>query len=182
MFPVNNKEGKIEGMVRVVNSTNGFRALIKGMSSEVLDLEFSNLKGIVLLGCIEKNAIHVHQIENLSDKIICTLLVKIENTSPEREVLNDSIKWCPYVPATEIEIDEYVGQQLVWVRGNTYECYSIQSIRDSYGVGTHSAKNLEEGCLRHTESTNIMCAVYSPDGTTLCVSCEDGHVRFYQVN
>lgn len=49
-------------------------------------------------------------------------------------------------------------------------------------VGIHSNSSIIEGCLKHKENSTITCAAYSPDGTTLSVSCSDGHIRFYQVS
>lgn len=120
-------------MVRVANVA-GHRALIKGMAREVLDLEFANLKDQLILGCIESNAIHIHKIENLPDKIICTLLIKIEDPISDIAIKSAKISWCPYMPDNENEIDEYAGQQVVWIRGNTYQCYSVRAIVDTYGV------------------------------------------------
>lgn len=116
------------------NSVNNYRALIKGLSSEVLDLQFAHMKSIIMLGCIEQTALHVHKIENLTDRIVCTLIIKIEDPISGHVPLYDKVKWCPFVPESEDEVDDYVGQQLVWFRGNIYQCYSIKSLVDAYGV------------------------------------------------
>lgn len=121
-------------MVRVFNSVNSHRELIKGMSNEVLDLQFAHMKSIILLGCIEQTALHVHKIEDTPDKVFSTLMVKIEDPISGHVPLYDKIKWCPFVPEGEDDVDEYVGQQLVWFRGNVYQCYSIKSVVDAYGV------------------------------------------------
>lgn len=121
-------------MVRVFNSVNNNRELIKGMSNEVLDLQFAHMKSIILLGCIEQTALHVHKIEDTPEKVLCTLMVKIEDPIAGHVPLYDKIKWCPFVPEGEDEVDEYVGQQLVWFRRNVYQCYSIKSVVDAYGV------------------------------------------------
>lgn len=121
-------------MVRVFNSVNNNRELIKGMSNEVLDLQFAHMKSIILLGCIEQTALHVHKIEDTPEKVQCTLMVKIEDPIAGHVPLYDKIKWCPFVPEGEDEVDEYVGQQLVWFRGNVYQCYSIKTVVDAYGV------------------------------------------------
>lgn len=134
VFVVNNKEAGTEGMVRVVNPTSGHRALIKGMTSEVLDLQFAHLKRQIMLGCIEAGALHIHKIDNLGDKIVCTLLLKIEDSTTGTLAPTNKISWCPYVPENELEIDEYSSQQLVWIRGSTYQCYSIRSVINMYGV------------------------------------------------
>lgn len=132
IFLVNNKEN--EGMVRVVNAALSLRALIKGMTGEVLDLQFAHLKSKIILGCIEKGALHIHKIENMSDSIVCTLLLKIQDSMNAPLTSFNRINWCPYVPEDEMEIDEYVSHQLVWIRGSTYQCYSIRSVIDMYGV------------------------------------------------
>lgn len=170
-------------MVRVVNPTTGHRALIKGMSSEVLDLQFAHLKGVILLACIEETALHIHRIDTVENQIVCTLLLRIEDTSYEASETFpvNSISWCPYVPEKESEIDEYVSRQIVWIRGPTFRCYSIRSVLDMYGKGINIGSSSVEGTLEHREAANVTQASFSPDGTTLCVSCEDGVIRFYQV-
>lgn len=171
-------------MVRVVNPSNGNRALIKGMSTEVLDLQFAHLKDIILLACIEDAALHIHRIDALNDKIVCTLLQTIEDTNRELGVTFpvNRVSWCPYVPEKESEIDEYVSQQLVWIRGPTFRCYSICSIVQNYGKGSRLNADAMDGTIQHKEGANVTEAAFSPDGTTLCVSCEDGIIRFYQVS
>lgn len=170
-------------MVRVVNPSNGHRALIKGMSSEVLDLQFAHLKGVLLLACIEDTALHIHRIDTLDNGIECTLLLTIKDTGPngDESYPINGVNWCPYVSENEAEIDEYVSQQIVWIRGNTFRCYSIRSVVDMYGKGASLGSASVAGTLEHTEMVNITHAAFSPDGTTLCVSCEDGFIRFYQV-
>lgn len=121
-------------MVRVFNSQNNCRALIRGMSKEVLDLQFAHLKSSILLGCIEQSALHVHKFENFPDKILSTFIVKIEDPITGHIPLYDKIRWCPFVPEVEDEVDEYIGQQVVWSRGNVYQCYSIKLVVDRHGV------------------------------------------------
>lgn len=151
------------------------------MTNEVLDLQFAHVKAVILLGCIEENALHIHRIDNSSAVMTCTLLLKIEETPCVPMAPTNKISWCPYVPETDQEIDEYSSQELVWIRGATYQCYSIRSVIDNYGTGTSLKANAIEGTLRHKESSIITGATLSPDGTTLSVSCEDGVIRFYQV-
>ncbi|XP_037024595.1 enhancer of mRNA-decapping protein 4 homolog isoform X1 [Bradysia coprophila] len=178
---VNNKDGVGEGMVRVFNSVTNSRELIKGMSNEVLDLQFAHMKSIVLLGSIEQTALHVHKIDDTPEKVLCTLMVKIEDPIAGHVPLYDKIKWCPFVPEGEDEVDEYVGQQLVWFRGSVYQCYSIKSVVDAYGIGQQLSKNVIEGSLKQKESAVITGATFSPDGSTLSVSCQNGVIRFYQI-
>lgn len=42
-------------------------------------------------------------------------------------------------------------------------------------------KNVIEGSLKQKETSVITGATFSPDGTTLSVSCKNGVIRFYQV-
>lgn len=48
-------------------------------------------------------------------------------------------------------------------------------------VGKHLTKNVIEGSLKQKETSVITGATFSPDGTTLSVSCKNGVIRFYQV-
>ncbi|KAJ6649871.1 Enhancer of mRNA-decapping protein 4 like [Pseudolycoriella hygida] len=178
---VNNKEGIAEGMVRVLNSENNNRELIKGMSNEVLDLQFAHMKSIILLGCIEKTALHVHKVEDTPEKVVCSLMVKIEDPIAGHVPLYDKIKWCPFVPEEEDEVNEFVGQELVWFRGNVYQCYSVKAVTDAYGIGQHLSKNVIEGSLKQTEVAVITGASFSPDGSTLGVCLKNGLIRFYQI-
>lgn len=131
---VNGKDGKPEGMVRVVNPSTGQRALIRGKSNEVLDLQFAHMKSQILLASIEDIALHIHKIETVGDNIICTLLLKIEDSIAGHLPKYDKINWCPYVPENESESDNYVGRLIVWTRGTNYQCYSVNSVVEAYGV------------------------------------------------
>jgi enhancer of mRNA-decapping protein 4 len=189
-----------EGMVRVVHIGQSQRALIKGMSGEVLDLQFAHIKSEVLLGCIEETALHIHKIALVHDKIVCTLVLKITDILKDHVPKYDRISWCPYVAETVDDIDEDSSKYLVWVRGNNFHCYSVNAIVGSVGVsrifdnffsslklfslktGEFASKDIEIGCLKFTDNIDcITCAIYSPDGTTLAISSEDGTIRFYQV-
>lgn len=139
---VHNRDARIEGMVRVVNSKTTYRALIKGLTGEVLDLQFAHLKSTVLLGCLEDSALHIHTIETVGDKMFCHLLLKIEDPSAISVATSNKINWCPYVPENELEIDEYASQELVWIRGNAYHCYSVNSIVQMYEVIRNAALKL----------------------------------------
>jgi enhancer of mRNA-decapping protein 4 len=71
---------------------------------------------------------------------------------------------------------------LVWVRGNSFECYSIKTILDKYGSGIHQADDINEGIVKSNDNKTLITSVaFSPDGTTLAIGCEDGYIRFYQI-
>lgn len=123
-------------MVRVMNPSTGQRALIRGKSSEVLDLQFAHMKSQILLASIEDIALHIHKIETVAENIICTLLLKIEDVIPDHVPKYDQINWCPYVPADETESDSYVGRLIVWIRGTSYQCYSVNAVVENYGVSS----------------------------------------------
>lgn len=175
-------------MVRVVNPSNGHRALIKGMTTEVLDLQFAHIRNLMVLASIEETALHLHKIDSLADKILCTMLLKIVDTHVPAPGTLHRLNWCPYVPEKETEIDEYISQQLVWVRGPLFRCYSVRSVVNMYGVGSRLTADTVEGTLSNRKTlsqswaqTQITGASFSPDGSTLCVSGMDGMIRFYQV-
>lgn len=129
-------------MVRVVNPVNGQRALIRGKSTEVLDLQFAHIKSQILLASIECSALHIHKIETVSENIICTLLLKIDDPIPNPLNLTkyDKINWCPFVPDTETKNDDHAGKLLVWTRGTNFQCFNISTVVDAYGVSEAISK------------------------------------------
>lgn len=124
----------VVGMVRVVNTENGERTLIKGMTNEILDIQFAHIESQVILACIEETCLYVYRIEDEGGKIGTTFLLKIEIPVDEFETKYNKINWCPSVPQSKDEIDEYASQLLVWLHGNTFRCFSVNTIIDSYGV------------------------------------------------
>lgn len=188
------KEGKIiaysinvngQGMVRLIHFGMGSkRALIKGMSKEVLDLQFADFSEQIIIGCIEETALHVHRLEvDAAESLSCVLLLKIENPILDHVPTLDKISWCPYVPEENDTVDEFSVMLLVWVRGNKFECYSVKTILDTYKAGVHQAADISEGLVKSYDEDRslITHATYSPDGTTLAISTADGFIRFYQI-
>lgn len=189
------KEGKIiaysinvngQGMVRLIHFAMGNkRALIKGMSKEIMDLQFADYSKEIIIGCIEESALHVHRLEVAEggESLVCVQLLKIENPLPGHVPTLDKISWCPYVPEGNDSVDEFSPMLLVWVRGNKFECYSVKTILETYKAGVHQAKNITDGLIRSYEEDRapITHATYSPDGTTLAISTADGVIRFYQI-
>lgn len=170
-----------EGMIRIVHLTLGQRALIKGMSGEVLDLQFAHISSTILLGIIEQMALHVHAIEIISEKIVCSKLMKIHDPIDGHVPVCDKVSWCPYLQDSAFE-DKYASQLLVWTRGDTFQCYSISAVLQHYGKGDIEGKDISEGGFKYRDSLPVITgAIFSADGTTLAVSCEDGVIRFYQV-
>uniref|UniRef100_A0A1B0CH76 Uncharacterized protein n=1 Tax=Lutzomyia longipalpis TaxID=7200 RepID=A0A1B0CH76_LUTLO len=177
-----NNHGTAEGMVRVVNVQTGQRSLIKGMANEVLDLQFAYLETQIILGCIDEASLFIHRIDTLSEKLSVVLLLKIQDTLVGHDCKYDKLAWCPSVPQSKDDVDEYASQLLVWARGSQFQCYSINAVLDAYGTGTHKAADISDGSLKFQESTKtITYAMFSPDGTTLGVSSDDGSIDFYQI-
>lgn len=172
-------------MVRLIHFGVNKRALIKGMTKEVLDLQFADYSKEIIIACIEESALHVHRLDVVDggDALNCVQLLKIENPIPDHVPVMDKVSWCPYVPEDNEEVDEFSVMLLVWVRGNKFECYSVKAILDTYKEGTHQAANITEGLVRsHDDDRGLITnATYSPDGTTLAISTVDGFVKFYQI-
>lgn len=190
------KDGKIiaysinvngQGMVRLIHFGMGNkRALIKGMSKEVLDLQFADYSKEIIIGCIEESALHVHRLEVVDggESIACVLLLKIENPLMNHVPKMDKISWCPFVPEKADAVDdEFSVMLLVWVRGNKFECYSVKTILDTHKSGVQKADNITEGFLKSYDEDRdlITHATFSPDGTTLAISTADGMIKFYQI-
>lgn len=178
---VNNKISRTEGMVRVVNATSGLRALIKGMSGEVLDLQFAHIKNERILASIDSSSLYVHKIDMISETLVCNLLVKIEDPLTNYTPKYDKISWCPYVDCSSDD-DEESNQLIVWARGSIYQCFNINTINVNYGIGKFCPTDIAAGYLKFYEPTlTITWVALSPDGTTLGVGGDDGIIRFYQV-
>ncbi|XP_035773987.1 enhancer of mRNA-decapping protein 4 homolog isoform X3 [Anopheles albimanus] len=178
------KQASREGMVRVVHLQAFDRVLIKGMSGEVLDIQFAHTSTPdCLLGIIEPTALHVHQVMLKDDKLTTTLKVKITDPLDGHVPVCDRISWCPYLRENEYEIDDFASQLLVWTRGATFQCYSINTLVKSCADPTNlSAWMLEEGGFKATDGeATITGSVFSADGSTLALSSTDGLIRFYQV-
>ncbi|CRK91082.1 CLUMA_CG004770, isoform A [Clunio marinus] len=189
------KDGKViaysinvngQGMVRLIHFGMGNkRALIKGMSKEVLDLQFADYSKEIIIGCIEESALHINRLDVVDggDSLNCTQLLKIENPIEGHVPIMDKISWCPYVPEENDTIDEFSVMLLVWVRGNKFECYSIKTIIDNYNTGVIQAENITEGLVRSYDNQRALIthATYSPDGTTLAISTIDGFIKFFQI-
>lgn len=189
------KEGKViaysinvngQGMVRLIHFGMGNkRALIKGMSKEVLDLQFADYSKEIFIACIEESALHVHRLDIVEggESLCCTQMLKIENPIADHVPTCDKVSWCPYVPEENDDVDEFSVMLLVWARGNKFECYSVKTILDNYSAGVHQAKDITEGLVRSYEEDRALItnATYSPDGTTLAISTADGFIRFYQI-
>lgn len=133
---VGGKDGKIEGMVRVVTPANGHRALIRGKTNEVLDLQFAHMRSQVLLASIEATALHVHKIELNQDNIICEFVLKIDDPLVGYKPLLDRVHWCPYVPESETDAESDVGKILIWTRNGRLQCYNVEAVIDTYGVSS----------------------------------------------
>uniref|UniRef100_A0A1Q3EZN0 Putative enhancer of mrna-decapping protein 4 n=2 Tax=Culex tarsalis TaxID=7177 RepID=A0A1Q3EZN0_CULTA len=171
-----------EGMVRIVHLGLGQRALIKGMSGEVLDLQFAHSSSKILLGIIEQIALHVHSVTIDNDKIVCSLLLKVNDPLDGHVPVRDKLSWCPCLPDSTHDADDYASQLLVWSRGDIFQCYSISTVVHHYGAGEISGKDISEGGFKFQDSLPLITgAIFSADGTTLAVSCDDGVIRFYQV-
>lgn len=189
------KDGKIvaysinvngQGMVRLIHFGMGNkRALVKGLSKEVLDLQFANYSKEIIIGCIEETALHVYklQINEAEESISCVIMLKVENPLADHVPHLDKISFCPYVPEENNDEDEFSVQLLVWVRGNKFECYSVKTILDTYGPGIKKVDSIKEGLVKSYEEDRalITSVTFSPDGTTLAIGTEDGFIRFYQI-
>ncbi|XP_058056458.1 enhancer of mRNA-decapping protein 4 homolog [Anopheles bellator] len=178
------KHSKSEGMVRVVHLQACDRVLIKGMSGEVLDIQFAHTSTPdCLLGIIEPTALHVHHVQLQDKKLTTTLKVKINDPLEGHVPVCDRISWCPYLREPEDEVDDFASQLLVWTRGSTFQCYSVSTLAKAAGDPTNlSAWMLNEAGFKATDGeATITGSVLSADGTTLALSSADGLIRFYQV-
>ncbi|XP_049282104.1 enhancer of mRNA-decapping protein 4 homolog isoform X2 [Anopheles funestus] len=178
------KQSKSESMVRVAHLDLPERALIKGLSDEILDLQFShNNTYDCLLGIIERTTLHVYKVLVKGEKVSTTLKVKIVDPLDGHAPVCDRITWCPYMSDGADYSDDFAKELLVWTRGSTFQCYSISALAKSYIDTTDlKASDIEEGGFKANDGdATITGSVFSDDGTTLALSSSDGLIRFYQV-
>ncbi|XP_035905257.1 enhancer of mRNA-decapping protein 4 homolog isoform X2 [Anopheles stephensi] len=178
------KQSKSESMVRVAHLDLPERGLIKGLSDEILDLQFShNSTHDCLLGIIERTTLHVHKVLVKGDKVTTALKVKIVDPLEGHVPVCDRITWCPYLSDGTDYSDDFAKELLVWTRGSTFQCYSISALTKSYIDTTDlKASDIEEGGFKANDGdATITGSVFSDDGTTLALSSSDGLIRFYQV-
>lgn len=122
----------MEGMVRVFNISKGFRSLIKGMSGEILDLQFAHIENQRILACIDVNSLYINKIDELERSLICNVIVKIDSPLKAYVPKYDKIAWCPFIDIPGEDDED--NQLIVWARGSTFQCFNINIIVAKHGV------------------------------------------------
>ncbi|XP_017110298.1 enhancer of mRNA-decapping protein 4 homolog [Drosophila elegans] len=182
---VNNKATGMEGMVRVCNISSSMRALIKGMSGEVLDLQFAHTDRERILAVIDVSSLFVYKVDQIEGNLLCNLVLKVEDPIANYVPEYDMVSWCPYVCSTNstvpINDEDDENQLLIWSRSSQFQCFHVKMIVSEHGRGKIQPGALETGYLKIEEDSLITCAALSPDGTTVAAACADGLVRFYQI-
>ncbi|XP_034666719.1 enhancer of mRNA-decapping protein 4 homolog [Drosophila subobscura] len=182
---VNNKATGMEGMVRVCNISTSTRALIKGMSGEVLDLQFAHTDRERILAVIDVSSLFVYKIDLIEGNLLCNLVLKVEDPIANYQPEYDMVSWCPYVcnstTAGVPSEDDDENQLLIWSRSRQFQVFHVKMIINEHGRGKINPDVLDAGYLKIEEDSLITCAALSPDGTTVAAACADGLVRFYQI-
>ncbi|XP_017077359.2 enhancer of mRNA-decapping protein 4 homolog [Drosophila eugracilis] len=182
---VNNKATGMEGMVRVCNIASSMRALIKGMSGEVLDLQFAHTDRERILAVIDVNSLFVYKVDQIEGNLLCHLVLKVEDPIANYVPEYDMVAWCPYVCSSNATVpindEDDENQLLIWSRSSQFQCFQVKMIVSEHGRGKIQPSSLETGYLKIEEDSLITCAALSPDGTTVAAACADGLVRFYQI-
>ncbi|KAH8279887.1 hypothetical protein KR054_009471 [Drosophila jambulina] len=183
---VNNKATGMEGMVRVCNISTSMRALIKGMSGEVLDLQFAHTDRERILAVIDVSSLFVYKVDLIEGNLVCNLVLKVEDPIANYVPEYDMVSWCPYVcpgssTVSPLNEEDDENQLLIWSRSSQFQCFHVKMIVSEHGRGKIQPAALETGYLKIEEESLITCAALSPDGTTVAAACADGLVRFYQI-
>lgn len=187
------KDGKVvaysfcvegRGLIRVIHVEGSKRVLIKGYTDGFLDIQFSDSKDYIL-AAIDKSNLFIFKLQLSDDaEVMHQLVMKIISNPEERSSICDKISWCPYIPEFENNDDGISKSSIVWVRGNRFECYSVTDIVKNYSMGgEHKLEDLAEGIVKSYEDDRdlISHVCFSPDGTTLALSTNDGFIKFYQI-
>ncbi|XP_021913253.1 enhancer of mRNA-decapping protein 4 isoform X2 [Zootermopsis nevadensis] len=177
--------GTNNGVIRVVNRESSERSLLKGIEGMVQDIAFAHIPNQVVLACVDEYGnLLVHQIEETKDKMVCTLLLHVEQNNDRTTSSNHRVIWCPYIPEEENSDVTYddVAKLLVLTHGAKAEMWNVGMVTAKHGVGPLQPETVEEGYLEIMEHTApIIDAAFAPDGTALATASLDGNVKFFQV-
>jgi len=138
VLPVNNKATGMEGMVRVCNIATSMRALIKGMSGEVLDLQFAHTDCERILAVIDVSSLFVYKVDQIEGNLLCNLVLKVEDPIANYVPEYDMVSWCPYVCSSSATVpindDDDENQLLIWSRSSQFQCFQVKMIVSEHGV------------------------------------------------
>jgi len=138
VFAVNNKATGMEGMVRVCNIASSMRALIKGMSGEVLDLQFAHTDRERILAVIDVSSLFVYKVDQIEGNLLCNLVLKVEDPIPKYVPEYDMVSWCPYVCSSNSNVpindEDDENQLLIWSRSSQFQCFQVKMIVSEHGV------------------------------------------------
>lgn len=124
--------------MRVCNISTSMRALIKGMSGEVLDLQFAHTDRERILAVIDVSSLFVYKVDLIEGNLLCNLVLKVEDPIANYTPEYDMVSWCPYVCSSNSTAahheDDDENQLLIWSRSSQFQCFHVKMIVSEHGV------------------------------------------------
>jgi enhancer of mRNA-decapping protein 4 len=181
------------GKVRVFHKKLNEKALIKTFTGRVVDLSFAHYDADVLLGCVEENGqLQIFKIvldanSKMETQVIFNL-APISNIESKSDTMHRII-WCMYIPDSsseqiEPQLTEDAFKVFVLTRKNRSDIFHLDIIKQKYDCSKMlNADDLQIGHLVIDEHrSTILTASFSPDGSAIATSSQDGEVNFFKIN
>ncbi|OUC40520.1 hypothetical protein D917_04010 [Trichinella nativa] len=153
----------------------------------VSDMEWCAYSQSYLLGITDTNrSVTFYKVEKEHELENRYELVKITSDNPQKDVpVRCSLTWCRglneklLTPQVMEFVDNYF-KVAVWFENVIY-IFNVKKICQEFGSKT-TYNEIESKVCKITESKNITSAQISVDGSTACLSNEDGQLKFFKLD
>ncbi|KRZ06927.1 Enhancer of mRNA-decapping protein 4 -like protein [Trichinella zimbabwensis] len=173
-------------VVRLLKLDLMYRCHLPQLVDCVSDMEWCYYPHAYLLGITDTNrSVTFYKVER--DRELeqrCELLKISSNNSKKDVAVRCSLTWCrglseKIITPQVLEFAENYFKVAVWFENVIY-IFNVKKICKEFGSKT-SYDAIESKICKITENKNITSAQISVDGSTLCLSIEDGQLKFFKL-
>ncbi|KRY83972.1 Enhancer of mRNA-decapping protein 4 -like protein [Trichinella pseudospiralis] len=173
-------------VVRLLKLDLMCRCHLPQASDCVSDMEWCSYPHAYLLGITDTNrSVTFYKVEKDRELEQKCELLKILSNNPQKDVaVRCSLTWCrglseKLITPQVLEFVENYFKVAVWFENVLY-IFNVKKICKEFGSKT-SYDAIESKICKITENKNIASAQISVDGSTLCLSSEDGQLKFFKL-
>ncbi|KRZ25228.1 hypothetical protein T4B_12994 [Trichinella pseudospiralis] len=173
-------------VVRLLKLDLMCRCHLPQASDCVSDMEWCSYPHAYLLGITDTNrSVTFYKVEKDRELEQKCELLKILSNNPQKDVaVRCSLTWCrglseKLITPQVLEFVENYFKVAVWFENVIY-IFNVKKICKEFGSKT-SYDAIESKICKITENKNIASAQISVDGSTLCLSSEDGQLKFFKL-